>query len=80
MRLVKLYLCIIPVFLSQVAHSKSLLHTPHCLSACPSKSEISGETVVREIYTLQNNNITKFADWIAYRVDHKNFEKAKKKN
>ncbi len=40
----------------------------HCLLECPSGTQPSNELVVREIYALSNNGVTKFADWVAYRV------------
>jgi endonuclease G, mitochondrial len=44
------------------------LHTFHCLSGCPIGAPATNDTVVREIYTLSSNDLTKMADWVAYRV------------
>lgn len=44
------------------------LHTFHCLFGCPLGAPATNDTVVREIYTLSNNDLTKMADWVAYRV------------
>ncbi|MES2496023.1 MAG: DNA/RNA non-specific endonuclease [Pseudomonadota bacterium] len=44
------------------------LHTFHCLSGCPVGAPTTNDTVVREIYTLSSNDLTKMADWVAYRV------------
>ncbi|WP_115718484.1 DNA/RNA non-specific endonuclease [Gallaecimonas mangrovi] len=38
----------------------------NCLLGCPTGK--SGQTIVRSIYTLENNATTKFADWAAYEV------------
>lgn len=38
----------------------------NCLLNCPTGK--SGQVVTRQIYTLQNNAKTKFADWVAYKV------------
>lgn len=44
------------------------LHTFHCLHGCPVGAPATNDTVVREIYTLSSNDLTKMADWVAYRV------------
>jgi endonuclease G len=44
------------------------LHTFHCLYGCPLGAPATNDTVVREIYTLSSNDLTKLADWVAYRV------------
>lgn len=44
------------------------LHTFHCLHGCPLGAAGIDDVVVREIYTLASNDLTKMADWVAYRV------------
>lgn len=44
------------------------LHTFHCLHGCPVGAGDIDDIVVREIYTLASNDLTKMADWVAYRV------------
>lgn len=44
------------------------IHTFHCLHGCPMGAAETNDLVVREIYTLSSNDLTKFADWVAYRV------------
>lgn len=44
------------------------LHTFHCLHGCPTGAPATNDTVVREIYTLSSNDLTKMADWVAYRI------------
>lgn len=44
------------------------LHTFHCLDGCPVGAPATNDIVVREIYTLSSNDLTKLADWVAYRV------------
>jgi len=44
------------------------LHTFHCLYGCPVGAPANDDLVVREIYTLASNPVTKVADWVAYRV------------
>jgi len=47
---------------------QSELHTFHCLHGCPIGAADIDDIVVREIYTLASNDLTKMADWVAYRV------------
>lgn len=44
------------------------LHTFHCLHGCPVGAPATNDVVVREIYTLSSNDLTKMADWVAYRL------------
>lgn len=44
------------------------IHTFHCLHGCPMGAAETNDLIVREIYTLSSNDLTKFADWVAYRV------------
>ncbi len=44
------------------------LHTFHCLYGCPVGAPANDDLIVREIYTLASNPVTKLADWVAYRV------------
>jgi endonuclease G, mitochondrial len=48
--------------------SQAELHTFHCLHGCPIGAPGIDDIVVREIYTLASNDLTKLADWVAYRV------------
>lgn len=50
------------------AASEAELHTFHCLHGCPVGAPATNDTIVREIYTLSSNDLTKLADWVAYRV------------
>lgn len=44
------------------------LHTFHCLSACPLGAPENDDVIVREIYTLSADPLTKMAVWVAYRI------------
>lgn len=48
--------------------SDAELHTFHCLQGCPVGAPATNDVIVREIYTLSSNDLTKAADWVAYRV------------
>ena len=51
-----------------LAHDQGELHSFHCLHGCPLGTPATDDIVVREIYTLASNDITKVADWVAYRI------------
>jgi len=40
------------------------LHSFHCLFGCPLGVPSTNDTIVREIYTLSSNDLTKIADWV----------------
>lgn len=44
------------------------LHSFHCIASCPVGASETNDIVVREIYTLSSNDLTRMADWVAYRV------------
>ncbi|MGR3220050.1 MAG: DNA/RNA non-specific endonuclease [Candidatus Anammoxibacter sp.] len=44
-------------------------HNKHCLYGCPSGTPVTNNLIVRDIYALSSNDTTKFADWVAYRLD-----------
>lgn len=44
------------------------LHTFHCLHGCPAGAPGNDDLIVREIYTLASNPLTRLSDWVAYRV------------
>ncbi len=50
------------------------LVTEPCMGPCPQgTATLANQVIVRPAYTLSNNPVTKFADWIAYAVDARNF-------
>jgi endonuclease G len=44
------------------------VHTFHCLNACPLGAPETADLIVREIYTLSADPLTKLAVWVAYRI------------
>jgi endonuclease G len=44
------------------------VHTFHCLDACPLGAPENADLIVREIYTLSADPLTKLAVWVAYRI------------
>ena len=53
---------------ASISASPAELHTFHCLHGCPVGAPAIDDIIVREIYTLASNDLTKVADWVAYRV------------
>lgn len=53
------------------------LHTFHCLFGCPVGAPANDDLIVREIYTLASNPLTKLADWVAYRITPQTIAKSK---
>lgn len=51
-----------------LAGPQAELHTFHCLHGCPVGAPGIDDIIVREIYTLASNDLTKLADWVAFRV------------
>lgn len=62
------------------AHGQAELHTFHCLHGCPVGAPAIDDIVVREIYTLASNDLTKMADWVAYRVTPQTIGKSGDRN
>lgn len=50
------------------AAAPARLHTYHCLQACPEGAPGNVDIVVREIYTLAADPLTKMSVWVAYRI------------
>lgn len=47
------------------------IHSRHCLFGCPRGGDIANDLIVRNSYILMSNDLTKLADWVAYRVSRK---------
>lgn len=47
-----------------------------CAYGCPNGASPHDVLLIREIYILSNNPVTKFADWVAYRIDAKTIKGA----
>lgn len=60
-----------------VAFSLSLVPTAsaqevlsmHCVQDCPTGAPATNDLIFRVPYTLSSNDTTRFADWVAYRID-----------
>ena len=46
----------------------------HCMMGCPTHPDVSDPPIDRSLYALMNDPDTKFARWVAYRVDKSNFD------
>ena len=44
------------------------IHCKHFFKGYPSGAPASNDLIIRDTYALSNNDTTKFADWVAYRL------------
>ena len=44
-------------------------HRKHFIYGCPTGTPSTNNLIIRDIYALSSNDETKFADWVAYRLD-----------
>lgn len=56
------------------------LHSFHCLKACPAGAPDNADIVVREIYTLASDPLTKMAVWVAYRITPETIGPSQRRN
>ncbi|KPL18960.1 MAG: hypothetical protein AMJ92_05450 [candidate division Zixibacteria bacterium SM23_81] len=49
----------------------SEIHSKHFFYGCPMGTDATNDLIIRDIYALSSNDRTKFADWVAYRLDEK---------
>jgi endonuclease G len=68
MKMVRLAAILAAAMPALTAASDAELHTFHCLYGCRVGAAATHDVIVREIYTLSSNDLTKMADWVAYRV------------
>lgn len=47
----------------------SEIHCKHFFYGCPMGAHATNDLIIRDIYALSSNDQTKFADWVAYRLD-----------
>jgi endonuclease G len=47
------------------------IHCKHFFYGYPLGTAKTNDLIIRDIYALSNNDSTKFADWVAYRIDKK---------
>jgi len=68
----------IAIFSISAYSTPVLADSDNCLQSCPKGSPGANKTVSRTLYSLSHNPTTKFADWVAYKVNKDNFKKAKR--
>src|SRR5688572_10660966 len=68
MRTLALSFLLVLVPAAELRAADSEFYTFHCLWGCPLGAPATNDTIVREIYTLSSNDLTKMADWVAYRI------------
>jgi len=50
------------------------IHSKHFIYGMPVGTPLSNDLIIRDIYALSSNDSTKFADWVAYRLDRETVE------
>ena len=45
------------------------IHCKHFIYGIPVGTPVTNDLIIRDIYALSSNDSTKFADWVAYRLD-----------
>jgi endonuclease G len=61
---------IILIFISEFSYSQYYeIHSKHFFFGYPKGSPTTNDLIIRDIYALSNNDSTKFADWVVYRLD-----------
>ena len=68
MRRLSLFTALALIWSTPAGATGNELYTYHCLFGCPIGAPATNDTIVREIYTLSSNDLTKQADWVAYRI------------
>jgi len=57
------------IFADSVAqHSRAEIHCKHFFKGYPYGAPVSNDLIIRDIYAMSNNDETKLADWVAYRL------------
>jgi endonuclease G len=60
--------------LSIFSEHRPEIHCKHFYKGYPFGTPETNDLIIRDLYALSNNDSTKFADWVAYKIDIKNFE------
>jgi endonuclease G, mitochondrial len=65
-------ICSLFLFFQQIHAQKEIhrpeIHCKHFIYGYPYGTPITNDLIIRDIYALSNNDETKFADWVAYRL------------
>ena len=63
----KIYFSVLIIAFNNIAYAQTD-NIGHCYNSCPEGADDSNHLIVRPIYALSYNTITKSADWVAYKV------------
>jgi len=61
------FICIIPLGVQAADYPE--IHCKHFIYGYPTGTPATNDLIIRDIYALSSNDETKFADWVAYRLD-----------
>lgn len=54
--------------LSSEAQNRQEIHCKHFFNGYPYGTPATNDLIIRDVYAMSNNDATKFADWVAYRL------------
>jgi len=68
-----LFTCALVCFISHFCYASEYpeIHCKHFIHGYPTGAPFSNDLIIRDAYALSSNDDTKFADWVAYRIDKK---------
>ena len=55
--------------LSILGQNRPEIHSKHWIHGYPYGTPVTNDLIIRDVYALSNNDDTKFADWVAYRLN-----------
>lgn len=70
----KILLMLFIITISLHSEHRPEIHCKHFIHGYPYGTPATNDLIIRDLYSLSNNDSTKLADWIAYKIDLKNFE------
>ncbi|MGK7392742.1 MAG: DNA/RNA non-specific endonuclease [Candidatus Cyclobacteriaceae bacterium M2_1C_046] len=68
-RIVLVVIAVLLISCSSIAQHRAEIHSKHWIGGYPYGTPETNDLIIRDIYALSNNDETKFADWVAYRLD-----------
>lgn len=65
------FIIVLPISSPLTANDQHLpeIHCKHFIYGIPLGTPVTNDLIIRDIYAMSSNDSTKFADWVAYRLD-----------
>lgn len=70
----KLFILFLLLSFPTLAEHRPEIHCKHFVFGYPYGSPFTNDLIIRDLYAMSNNDSTKLADWIAYKIDLQIFE------